>query len=94
MYEIIKSLDSNSQIYMTKHFHSSNHLRHKKLDICIEALFNQEILGIQKQDSNKFKLTYEHKIRKSKDLYLIVLITDNKDIKLITTYDKQNKEAG
>ena len=39
---------------MTKHFHSSNNLRHKKSDICIEALLNQEILGIQKQEFNKF----------------------------------------
>ncbi len=74
-YEIIKSLDSGSQIYMTKHFHSSNNLRHKKSDICIEALLNQEILG------------NEHKIRKSQDLYLIIVINDNETIKLITTYD-------
>ena len=43
--------------------------------------------GIQKQDFNKFKLSYEHKIRKSQDLYLIIVINDNKDINLITTYD-------
>ncbi len=72
---------------MTKHFHSSNNLRHKKSDICIEALLNQEIPGIQKQEFNIFKLTYEHKIRKSQDLYLIIVINDNETIKLITTYD-------
>lgn len=86
-YEIIKSLDSGSQIYMTKHFHSSNNSRHKKSDICIDALLNQEILGIQKQEFNKFKLTYEHKITKSQDLYFIIGINDNEDIKLITTYN-------
>lgn len=86
-YEIIKSLENHSQVHMTKHFHTSNFLRHKNLDLCMDALFNQEIMGIQKQDFNKFKLSYEHKIRKSQDLYLIIVINDNKDINLITTYD-------
>ena len=40
-----------------------------------------------KQSYNKFKLCYKHPIKKQKDIYLIVVINDDKSMSVLTTYE-------
>ena len=92
---IINSLDNTSKIRTTKHFNSNNNLRHKDKDLWVKILFDYELLGINKQAENKFKLCYKHPNKENKDFYLIVLIGDDKSLKLITTYEaKDSRRIG
>lgn len=48
-----------------------------------------------KQEYNKFKLCYKHLNKSQKDLYLIVLITDDNTMDLITNYEASiNRRKG
>lgn len=93
--DIINSLDNTSKIRATKHFNENNNLRHKDNDLWIEILFDHELLGINKQAENKFKLCYKHPNKKNKDIYFVVIIGDDKSLKLITTYEaKDSRRIG
>lgn len=56
-----------------------------------DLLINGEYVAILKSNYNSFKILYEHPTKESEDLCIVIAITDNKGIKLITTYN-QDKE--
>ena len=93
--DIINSLDNNSNIQPTKHFQQTNNLRHADNNLWAKVLFNNELMSITKQAENKFKTCFKHPHKKDKDIYIIMLITEQDSIKLITTYEaKSSKRKG
>lgn len=93
--DIINSLDDTSVIRTTKHFNFSNDSRHDDKELWVDILFNHELLGISKQDENKFKLCYKYPNKENKDFYLIIVISDYGSLKMITTYGaKSSRRIG
>lgn len=93
--DIINSLDNTSEIRTTNHFNINNDLRHNDKELWSDVLFNHELLGINKQAENKFKLCYKHPDKENKDFYLIIVINEFKSLKMITTYEaKSSRRIG
>ena len=64
-------------------------------ELWIDILFNHELLGINKQAENKFKLCYKYPNKENKDFYLIIVINEFKSLKMITTYEaKSSRRMG
>lgn len=76
-----------SAVHLKFHFHEKNHERHLNPELWIKSFFNHSLLGIMKQEYNKFKLCYKHPTKKQKDLYLIVVINDDESVSMLTTYE-------
>lgn len=55
-------------------------------------------LSISKTMYNRFKLIYPHETKTSEDLYIIIEITDNQDIEVVTSYsfnkNRREREHG
>ena len=51
-----------------------------------ECIHNKVPLGINKTRENRFKLIYHDKIKTKHDLYIIVEISDNREIEIVTVY--------
>lgn len=93
--DIINSLNDASEIRTTKHFNFNNDLRYDNKELWIDILFNHELLGINKQAENKFKLCYKYPNKENKDFYLIIVINEFKSLKMITTYEaKSSRRMG
>lgn len=93
--DIINSLDNTSEIRTTNHFNINNDLRHNDKELWSDVLFNHELLGINKQAENKFKLCYKHPDKENKDFYLIIVINEFKSLKMINTYEaKSSRRIG
>lgn len=43
-------------------------------------------LGIVKTSENRFKLIYPHNKKTKHDLYIIIEISDNRDVEVVTSY--------
>jgi hypothetical protein len=53
----------------------------------IEECIKEKIpLAIIKTRENRFKLIYPHNIKTKNDLYIIIEITDNEEIEVVTSY--------
>ncbi|MCL2687213.1 MAG: hypothetical protein FWE58_01595 [Methanobrevibacter sp.] len=72
----------------TKHVVDSNNKRHKNLNMIYDLLFDGDIVALLKSNYNLFKIIYEHPTLNSKDLCVVVSITDDKGVKLITTLNQ------
>jgi hypothetical protein len=51
-----------------------------------DILVNETLLSISKTSENRFKLIYHHPHNDNLDLYIIIEIQDNKEIKIVTVY--------
>ncbi|MDR2830669.1 MAG: hypothetical protein LBB45_06520 [Methanobrevibacter sp.] len=51
-----------------------------------ESVLNKNPLGLIKTRENRFKAIYPHETKSSEDLYIIIEITDNEEIIIITLY--------
>lgn len=85
-------MDSNSieeDIFRnTKHVIHSSNKRHEDPNMIYDLLINHENEGILKSNYNTFKIFYKHPTKKSKDICIVIAITDNKGVKLITTFNQ------
>ena len=70
----------------------TNNWRNDDVGIIYESLLTEIPVGILKSSYNVFKVVYSHINKKSKDLYIIIAIKDNKGIKLITTYPTKKEK--
>ena len=56
--KIFCNVDASTSIHLKFHFHEKNHERHPNSQSWIKAFFKHKLLGIMKQEYNKFKLCY------------------------------------
>ena len=88
--KILENLDINSitedSFRDTRHVIYSNNYRNKDNNLIYELLLNKQYIGVLKSDYNSFKIFYEHPIKKSKDLCIVIAINDNEGINIITTF--------
>lgn len=73
------------QIKESRHFNIRNVQRIFNLETVYDCLLKKEMVGILKQDHDKFIVFYEYEKRKSKDLAIVVRIEGNL-IYLITVF--------
>jgi len=92
---ILKNLDETNIdedfLRDTKHVVYSNNYRNKDFNLIYDSLLYKQHVGILKSNYNSFKIFYEHPLKKSKDLCIVIGINDNRGVKIITTY-LENKE--
>lgn len=85
--KIFCNVDSSTVIHLKFHFQDRNNKRHLDSDSWMKTFFKHNLLGIMKQEYNKFKLCYEHPNKEQKDLYLIVVINEDNSMSMLTTYE-------
>lgn len=84
---IFCNVDSSNTIHLKFHFQDRNHKRHSNPASWMKVFFKHKLLGIMKQEYNKFKLCYKHPNKNQKDLYLVVVLNEDGSISLLTTYE-------
>lgn len=89
--DIIKSCDE-SFTQDTNHFKTRNIQRIGDLALIFETFLNNPLMGIIKQDYNKFRLYFEHRTKPSKDISLVIGITNTRSIKFITVMLTERKK--
>lgn len=83
---IFCNVNHSATVHLKFHFQEKNQERHSNLESWIKTFFNHKLLGIMKQEYNKFKLCYKHPFKEQKDLYLIVVINEDISMSMLTTY--------
>lgn len=68
----------------TRHFNLRNLQRIADFGLIFNTFLYKPLMGIVKQDYNKFRLNYEHEHKPTKDITLVIGINDNKTISFIT----------
>lgn len=92
---IFCTVDESAIVNLKFHFQKNNHRRHSNPNYWLDVFFGHRLLGLLKQNENKFKLCYKHPRETQKDLYLIILINDDNSMDLITTYEASiNRRKG
>ena len=71
----------------TKHFGVKNIQRIGDFDLIFETFLHNPLMGIIKQDYNKFRLYFEHNQRPTKDISLVIGINDNREVKFVTVME-------
>lgn len=63
-------------------------------NLVYSSLIEKTPVGISKTGLNTFKLVYDESNRKSQDLYVIIAIEENREIKILTIYhfSKERRE--
>lgn len=88
--EILEELNFNSidenMFRNTNHFNDSNNKRFNDLDLVYDLLIKNENVGVLKSYYNTFKIYYKHPSIKTKDVCIVITITENKGVKLITAF--------
>ena len=84
--EIIKSCDE-SYMQNTNHFIKRNIQRMNDEGLVFETFLNNPLIGIIKQDYDKFRLYFEHKSKSSKDISIVIIINDNTDVNFVTAME-------
>lgn len=89
------NVNQSAIVHLKFHFQKNNNWRHNNPNSWADVFFGHKLLGIMKQEYNKFKLCYKHPSKSQKDLYLVVLINDDDSMDLITTYEASiNRRKG
>ncbi len=92
---IFCNVDESATLNLKFHFQQNNNWRHSDPNSWIDVFFGHRLLGLIKQEENKFKLCYKHPSKSQKDLYLIILINCDESMDLITTYEASiNRRKG
>ena len=81
------------QIHFTYHALDKMNDRDLAEDWIFESLTRKKPQGILKQDSNKFKLHYNHPAKKGCDLIIVIAVISSpkKIIRVVTTYEQSIK---
>ena len=84
--EAIEIIDSCDESFMpdTKHFNIRNIQRIGDLGLIFETFLYNPLMGILKQDYNKFRLYFEHDKKPSKDISLVIAINDDNTVNFVT----------
>lgn len=94
--EVILTLNTTpkNQVIFTYHALEKMNDRGITENWIVDALLNQKLQGITKQDSNKFRMYYTHPTKKGYDLIIVIAIVNSpgKVIRVVTTY-KQNEKV-
>ncbi len=87
--EAIEIINSCDQSFMpdTKHFDVRNIQRIGDFDLIFETFLHNPLMGIIKQDYNKFRLYFENNQRPTKDISLVIGINDNREVKFVTVME-------
>ena len=64
----------------------SNIQRNYDIGLIYNLILNEMPVQIGKTSLGTYKIVYEHPFQKSKDIYLIIMIINNKEIHLKTVY--------
>ena len=62
-----------------------------KINYTVDCLINKIPLSISKTYNNRFKLIYPHETKPTMDLYVIIEISDNENVSVITGYPEEKK---
>ena len=81
--EIINSCDETF-VKDTKHLNIRNVQRMGNLGLVFRTFLYNPLMGIIKQDYNKFRLYFEHEYKPSKDISLVIGINDNGTVSFVT----------
>ena len=81
--EIINSCDETFKPD-TKHLNIRNVQRMADLGLIFETFLYNPLMGIIKQNYNKFRLYFEHNYKPSKDISLVIGINDNRTVSFVT----------
>lgn len=84
--EIINSCD-DSFMPDTKHFDVRNVQRIGDFGLIFDTFLYNPLMGIIKQDYNKFRLYFQHNLRPTKDISLVISINDNREVKFVTVME-------
>lgn len=68
----------------TRHLNIRNVQRMADLGLIFETFLYNPLVGIIKQDYNKFRLYFEHNHKPSKDISLVIGINDNRTVSFVT----------
>ena len=87
--EAIEIINSCDQSFMpdTKHFDVRNIQRIGAFGLIFETFLYNPLMGIIKQDYNKFRLYFQHNLRTTKDISLVISINDNREVKFVTVME-------
>ena len=86
--EILKSQDSNS-LKIIPHVEKRWLERDFKINYTVDCLINNIPLSISKTYHNRFKLIYPHETKPTMDLYVIIEISDDENVSIITVYPEE-----
>ena len=62
-----------------------------EINYTVDCLLNTVPLSISKTYYNRFKLIYPHETKSTMDLYVIIEISDNENVSIITVYPEEKK---
>lgn len=62
-----------------------------EINYTVNCLLNTVPLSISKTYYNRFKLIYPHETKSTMDLYVIIEISDNENVSIITVYPEEKK---
>ena len=62
-----------------------------KINYTVDCLVNNIPLSISKTNYNRFKLIYPHETKPTMDLYVIIEISDDENVSVITVYPEEKK---
>ena len=88
--EILKSQDPNN-LKIIPHVEERWLERDFVINYTVDCLVNKIPLSISKTYYNRFKLIYPHETKPTMDLYVIVEISDEGDVSVITVYPDEKK---
>lgn len=71
----------------TRHFNVRNVQRIGDLGLIFETFLYNPLMGIIKQDYNKFRLYFEHNTKPTKDISLVIGINSNGVVNFITVME-------
>ena len=60
-----------------------------EINYLVDCLINQIPLSISKTYYNRFKLIFPHETKHTKDLYVIIEISDDRNVTIITAYPEE-----
>ena len=86
--EIIKSKQKKNDIIITPHAKDRCHKRKIRKNYVLDSIINKVPLGNIKTEPNSFRLIYSHETDNTMDLHIIINVTDNRTVKVITLYPR------
>lgn len=88
--EILKSQDPDN-LKIISHVEERWLERDFKINYTVDCLINKIPLSISKTYYNRFKLIYPHETKPTMDLYVIIEISDDENVSVITVYPEEKK---
>ena len=88
--EILKSQDPDN-LKIILHVEERWLERDFKINYTVDCLINKIPLSISKTYYNRFKLIYPHETKPTMDLYVIIEISDDENVSVITVYPEEKK---